>query len=146
MARVPNPKKIKIHRSYTIEEAARACGVHRNTVRNWIKNGLAICDGRRPILILGRVLRAHLEDRRAKAKRPCGPGLLFCLKCRAPRPPAGSMLDYRPAVDKSGTLIAMCATCGTLMYRRVRYADIDRVRGVIDVSFPEAERHIGESK
>ena len=35
--RHPNPRLIKIHRSYTVEEIAAVLGVHRNTVRQWIR-------------------------------------------------------------------------------------------------------------
>jgi hypothetical protein len=146
VARVPNFRRIKIHRPYTIEEAARACGTHRNTVRNWIKHGLAICDHKRPVLILGRVLFDYLRDKRSSVKSPCGPGHLYCLRCRAPRTPAGGMLEYQSITTRGGNLVAMCAECGTLMYRRVRLADIDQVRGDFSVTAPNAQRHIGESE
>ena len=54
--RHPNPKHAKIHRNYSVVEIARRFGVHKNTVRNWLKQGLVTIDGRRPILILGREL------------------------------------------------------------------------------------------
>src|SRR6516162_8070923 len=34
-----NPRRVKIHRTYTVEEAARLFGVHKNTVRTWLKTG-----------------------------------------------------------------------------------------------------------
>ena len=43
-ARRPNPKLAKIHRTYTVEEVARLYDVHRNTVRQWIKDGLPSMD------------------------------------------------------------------------------------------------------
>ena len=48
-----NARRVKIHRSYAVDEAARLLGVHKNTVRSWIKRGLPTVDNRRPILILG---------------------------------------------------------------------------------------------
>jgi Helix-turn-helix domain len=50
MGRHPNPRLVKIHRSYTVEEVARILQKHKNTVRAWIKQGLRPIDGRRPIL------------------------------------------------------------------------------------------------
>jgi hypothetical protein len=32
--KIPNYRRAKIHRNYTVEEAARVLGVHRNTVRH----------------------------------------------------------------------------------------------------------------
>ena len=63
-----NPGLVKIHRSYTIEDVARTLGVHKNSVANWLKNGLTPIDDRRPILIQGLVLRAFLQERRNRQK------------------------------------------------------------------------------
>jgi len=51
--RHPNPRRVKIHRSYSVEEMSRLLGVHKNTVRNWLKNGLEPIDDQRPTLIRG---------------------------------------------------------------------------------------------
>ena len=59
-----NPRRVKIHRSYTVDEAAMLFRVHKNTVRTWLKSGLHPIDGRRPILILGRQLVRFLHARR----------------------------------------------------------------------------------
>ena len=55
-----NPRKAKLHRSYTVEEASCLFGVHRNTVRAWMKAGLCpIDDGKPAKTLCGRVLRHH---------------------------------------------------------------------------------------
>jgi transposase len=48
-----DPRRIKTHFPYTIEEAADALGAHKNTVRTWIKGGLAVADNRRPTVMSG---------------------------------------------------------------------------------------------
>src|SRR3712207_3502959 len=93
--RHPGPRRVKLHRSYPIDEAARCTGTHRKTVRAWIKGGLHAIEGR-PTLILGRDLREFLDVRRRQAKQPLGPGEIYCLKCRAPKRPGGNMVDYVP--------------------------------------------------
>ena len=143
--RHPNPRLAKIHRSYTVDEVARLFDVHRNTVRQWVKHGLPTNDGRRPILILGRDLVAFLRARRAKNKQSCQPGEIYCVRCRAPRSPAGGMVDYEPVTRTLGTLIAMCSACETMIYRRVSLAKLEQVRGGLDVTMPKAPSHIGES-
>jgi Helix-turn-helix domain len=136
--RHPNPRLAKIHRSYTVEEVARLFGVHRNTVRAWVKLGLPTNDDRRPMLILGRDLVAFLCARRAKNKRTCKPGEVYCVRCRAPRVPAGNMADYQPVTETLGNLIAICSDCEAMMYRRVSLAKLEQVRGKLDITMPQA--------
>ena len=100
--RHPNPRLAKIHRNYTVDEVASLFRNHRNTVREWVKRGLPTSDNKRPMLILGRDLSAFLQARRAKNKRPCQPGEIYCVRCRAPKAPAGDMADYQPVTGTLG--------------------------------------------
>src|SRR5216683_7791116 len=85
-ARHPNPRLVKIHRNYTVEEIALRFGVHKNTVREWVKRGLpTVADKKRPMLILGADLAAFLQARRAKNKRTCQAGEIYCVRCRSPK-------------------------------------------------------------
>ena len=128
-----NPRLAKIHRNYTVEEVASLYGIHRNTVRQWIKRGLPVIDDRRPVLILGRDLVAFIESKRKKNKRPCPNGYLYCLRCREPRQPVNDSAIYVPVTETNGNLIGNCSCCGTTMYRRVNAARLDDVRGDIEV-------------
>lgn len=136
--RRPNHRLAKIHRNYTIPEVASLFGLHRNTVRAWIKQGLPTCDARRPTLILGKDLAAFLEARRLKNKRTCQPGEIYCVRCREPRQPGGNMADYRPAEVGHGSLVGICDVCDSMIYRRVNLAKLEEVRGTLDVRIPEA--------
>ena len=137
-ARRINPRLIKIHRAYSVEEAARALGAHKNSVRGWIKKGLPVVDGGRPVLILGHELRAFLERKRKAGKRPCPPGTIYCLKCREPRGPALGMVEYRPRNTATGDLTALCEACSAMMFRRARRADVAAIMPGIDVQIREA--------
>lgn len=139
-----NHRLVKIHRSYTVEEIAKLFGIHKNTVRHWVKEGLSTIDDKRPILILGHVLMRFLQARRAKNKQTCKPGELYCVRCRAPRSPAGSMADYNPITEKFGNLVAICPDCNSIMNRRVSMVRIGEFQGKLDISFPEAHRRIGD--
>ena len=142
--RHPNPRLVKIHRSYTIEDIAKLFRIHKNTVRHWLKDGLAAIDAKRPILILGRVLAAFLQARRVKNKRTCKAGELYCVRCRAPKSPAGGMAEYSPITSKFGRLAAICPDCESIMNRNVSIARIGEFRGKMDISFPEAPPRISE--
>ncbi|MGV0949790.1 MAG: helix-turn-helix domain-containing protein [Azonexus sp.] len=143
--RHPNPRLAKIHRNYTVEEIATLFGVHRNTVRAWVKRGLPTSDDRRPMLILGRDLVAFLQLQRAKNKRTSQPGEIYCVRCRMPKAPAGDMADYEALTATQGNLIAICPECETIIYRRVSLAKLALIRGKLEIIFPQALRHIGES-
>jgi hypothetical protein len=115
MAKRPNPNLVKIHRNYTIEEIAGLYQVHKNTVREWIKQGLHVCDSRKPMLILGRDLREFLHEKRTCNKQKCQPAEIYCVRCRKPQFPADAMADYVADTDKKGRLIALCPDCDGVM-------------------------------
>ena len=143
--RRPNPRLAKSHRNYIVEEIANLYGVHRNTVREWVKRGLPTSDEKRPMLILGRDLSEFLQARRAKNKPPCGPGEIYCVRCRAPKAPAGDMADYQATTPTLGNLCAICPDCGAIMNRRVSFAKLEQIRGQMDITVPQALRRIEES-
>jgi hypothetical protein len=143
--RRPNYRQVKIHRNYTGEEAASLFGIHKNMVREWVKSGLPVIDDRRPMLILGRDLAAFLQVRRFKYKQTCQPGEIYCVGCRAPKVPAGDMVEYRPITEKSGNLTAICPDCNSFMNRRVSIAKLGQVRGKMDISFPQALNQVSNS-
>ena len=143
-ARYPNPNLVKIHRSYTVEEVAALCQKHKNTVRAWIKEGLPICDARRPTLILGNALKHFLSDRRVKNKQFCKPGQMYCVRCKVVREPAGAMADCQRVTDKIGNLVGICPVCDTLMNRRISLLKISEVRGNLEIRFVQGLQHIDE--
>lgn len=137
-----NPNLIKLHRTYSVEEAALALKVHKNTVRGWLVKGLEPIDNQRPMLFAGTAMRDFLKKQRAARKRPCPAGTLYCLKCRQPRAPALGMADYKPFSTTSGNLKAMCEACGTMMHRRTSLASLKAVLPEIEVQIAQAERRI----
>jgi hypothetical protein len=141
----PNPRLVKIHRNYTVEEIASLFGTHKNTVRAWVKAGLPTCDSKRPILILGRDLVEYLKARRTKNKQPCQPGEIYCVRCRATKRPAGDMAEYQPITDSLGNLMGICPACDTMIFRCASMTKLDEIRGKLDITFPEARRQVSES-
>jgi hypothetical protein len=143
--RAPNPRRVKKHRSYTVEEAARLFGCHRNTIRHWQKLSLKPVDGKRPVVFEGQTLAAFLEARRGARRRRLKPGEIYCLPCRAPREPAAAMAEYIPVTDTRGNLRGICPTCGRLIHRMVSRAQIEAIRGNLDVTFSEPSPRIRET-
>jgi hypothetical protein len=144
-SRHPNSRLAKIHRCYSVEETALFFRIHKNTVRIWIKQGLSPIDGQRPTMIRGDEIRRFLGERRVRAKRPCGPGRIYCLPCRAPKVPAGNMAECVAAGDTNGTLQGICPDCDRMIYRKVNPQKLAAVRGDLDISVTQAGLRIEET-
>lgn len=140
-----NHRLVKIHRTYTVEEMATLFDVHRNTVRHWLTQGLATIDCRRPLLVKGDVLVAFLTTRRAKNKRPCSAGQIYCLRCRQPQTPSGDSVMYQAITGDRGNLIGTCPNCNARLFRRVSLAKLAAAVGHLHVTLPQVREHINES-
>jgi len=143
-ARHPNPRLLKIHRCYTVEQLAAALKLHKNTIRRWAKDGLRSIDDRRPTMFRGMDAADFLRSRRQAGKRPCRPGEIYCLKCRGPKIPAGLIADLIVKSATVGCLEAICPACGRMLYRRVNPARIDAVRGNLEITVRQAKPRIGD--
>jgi len=136
-------RSVKRHYSMTVEEAAQTLGVHRATIRRWIKSGLPALTDRKPILILGDDLIDWLKSQR-KERQTCGPDELYCLKCRCPRKAAGARAELCPSPNGGGNLRAHCSDCGTLMHRRIGAGQIDPFRQHLSIAIMQADMDIKE--
>lgn len=133
-----NPHAVKIHYSYSVVELAARLGVHKNTVRNWQRGGLAALEGR-PVLFYGAAVRAFLVHRNRARKQPCPPGTVYCFRCKEPSPPALGMIELVNVRRGVGNLQALCATCGGLVYRRVRRDGLATTMPGLTVQIREGE-------
>lgn len=138
------PGRPKIHHSYLVEEAAELLGVHKNTIRAWLKSGLPCVVGVRPTLIRGVDLAFFLAERKAARKRPCPPGHLFCFRCRVPRRPDLELVEYLPALAGAGNIRAMCPCCTALMHRRAGASAFEAFRQHLAGSQTRAESRISD--
>jgi hypothetical protein len=143
--RHPNPRLAKIHRNYSVEDVSRLFRIHKNTVRNWLNQGLRTIDDQRPILIHGLELVRFLTERRIKAKQKCGPGRIYCLPCRAPKMPAGNIADCIAITDRAGSLCGICPDCNRLIYRRVNLQQLEAVRGSLEITIRNGDERLVES-
>ena len=129
-----NSNLAKIHRCYSVEEAAAIWGIHKQTVRNWIKAGLRTIDDSRPTLIHGSDLRQFVKDKNSRSKRPCVINEIYCVKCRKPQQPAMSMVDYVPSSDDRGCLTGLCQSCESVINRFVSAAQLNVIKQKLDVT------------
>lgn len=139
-----NPNRVKIHRTYSVEEVATLLEVHEHTVRNWQKSGLVPIDDQRPTLFKGSQLKAYLQNKRKSKQQPCTSHEMYCLKCRAPRRPAGDVVDYLPITGTSGNLRGLCPECETLMHRRTSQTKLEVLEQVFDIAYPQDAERLSE--
>jgi len=97
------------------------------------------------MLIHGRDLTEFLQKRRARNKRKCQPGEIYCLRCRSPQKPAGDMADYERVTATRGNLVGICPSCESLIYRGANLGKLDQVRGNLQIRMPQVLPHIAES-
>lgn len=141
-----NLQRVKIHWNYTARDLANCLGVHKNTIRNWQRNGLTPIDGQRPFLFQGTTVRAFLDSWNKRWKRPCPTGMLFCFRCREPQLPKPTSVAYLPVRSgRPGNLRAVCAKCGTVMHRRVKQSVIPAVLPGLLVQIMEAAPRLNGS-
>lgn len=119
--------------------------LHKNTVRSWLKAGLAPIDDRRPTLVHGRKLAAFLHARRLHARQRCKAGQFYCLRCRAPKEPASRKADYVPITSTSGNLKGTCPDCGSRICRRVALRKLPASAGNLEVQLPQVQPRIEDT-
>jgi hypothetical protein len=132
-ARHPNPRLVKVNRTYSIEQLGTLFNVHPNTVRAWRHAGLTTIDQVKPMLFRGAHVAAFLRQRKLSGKRPCKPGQIYCLPCRAPKIPALGIADFVPLNETIGDLQGLCPDCDRLMHRRVIRAELGAIAGSLEV-------------
>ena len=139
-----NHRLVKIHRTYSVEEMAALFGIHKNTVRHWLGNGLATIDRQRPLLVHGRELKAFLKANRTRNKVTTPPGHIYCLRCRVPKRPLGGAVTYRELTTGRGDLAGSCPDCGAGLNRRVSSAKLTAALADLRLRGSEAPKHIDE--
>ena len=138
-----NVRLIRRDLSHTIQDIAELFGLHPNAVRRWIKAGLHTIDDHRPQLIHGSDLIDFLKKRQQGRKQCCGPGEMYCCRCRAPRRPTPRSV----VVDRhnAGQLMIRgdCDLCGTRMNRSGSVAQLAEVERAFAVT--TAPARLGET-
>ena len=128
--RTYNTGRIKRDFSYSVQEASDLFKTHKNTVRQWIREGLPIIDTGKPYLIHGTDLFAFLKNRQKARKQTCQPHQLYCVKCRRPQSAWGNLADLTIKNEKLANLSALCGVCETPMNRiisRQKTANIGKI-------------------
>eukprot|EP01037_Dinobryon_pediforme_P019568 gene19568-20010_t len=93
-------QRIKAGNCYDVSEICDLFNLHRNTVRHWLKSGLATIDNTRPLLVHGSALKFYLNAKQSSKSAKCALDELFCFRCKGPRKPWGGLVDFKITTDK----------------------------------------------
>jgi transposase-like protein len=127
-------RKAKIHRVYDKAGIEAIYGISRNTVSNWIKQGLKPVDDTSPVLVRGEELnRFHLQ-RYLASKRPCRADEIYCLSCDRPKRPKESQARFTAQRAGVGSVRAVCPDCGHALIRYVNSKGLALMRVTIEVN------------
>jgi hypothetical protein len=136
---------LKRRRTYNVREAAKATGATPGTIRNWQKNGLEPLAGVYPAIFRGIDIITFLGRRQRERRQPCGPGRLFCFRCKAPKRPAFDEVEFWPDGPNLGKLRGLCSECASTMNRRTSLAKLSSAAGGLTVSIRRADSRLGET-
>ncbi len=129
-------------------------GLHIQTVRKWVKNGLKTIDNGKPSLIYGNDLIVFLKAQNDKGKCQTRFDHMYCMKCKDARP----IYQNKIKADlKNGFLkvCGHCRECKTTMhknYKKDDYGDLRRIFIMVDVlelydsASPSVKTHIQTQK
>ncbi|WP_294540145.1 helix-turn-helix domain-containing protein [uncultured Rhodoblastus sp.] len=144
MARRYNIRRVKIHRSYEVSEAAKLLDVSKRSINRWIDAGLPLVVRKRPRLILGKHLREFLQAHQPK-KQPCRAGEIFCVGCQTPQRPAFDEVEYIPKTATTGLLAGLCPVCASMIYRFTTTATLAAASGDLKVAGHPAQQRLCDS-
>ncbi len=150
-------RRVKYWYVYDIEDICALyydLGLHPQTVRTWIKNGLKTIDQSRPTLIYGNDLIKYIKAQNMKGKCKLEFDQFLCLKCKDARP----VFQNKTVLNQENKMLkarAHCRTCKTTMFKSYKmsvYQDIRKTFRVVDVlelydcDTPPSKTHLEASK
>lgn len=137
MGRRLSARGIRKHRIYRVDEAARAIGCCKETVRRWIQQGLPAIADQKPVLLRGSDIQDFLSSRKAHQKK-CALDQCYCVRCRAPRRPVMQVAFI--SINRAGRpeLRGPCEACGTSMLKPVKRADAKPLATLLAASAKQA--------
>jgi hypothetical protein len=126
-----NTRHIKAKRSYTVERLATLCGVHPNTVHEWVKQGLPRMDGSYPYTFWGQEVIDFLNARQRKNKVTLAVDEFYCCKCQAPRKAWEGVAELAMRTSKTGNLKALCEQCDTRLHKLISLAKLAEIKNAL---------------
>jgi hypothetical protein len=129
-----NTRRISSKMSYSVQEIAELCSLHKNAVLTWVRSGLKTIDQKKPYLINGAVLIEYINNKQKSRKHKCKPNELFCFKCRQPRKPKTDSVSITTRNIHRLKISAKCEVCETKMFKEAsvqRRPELEKTYSVV---------------
>ncbi|WP_394199956.1 tyrosine-type recombinase/integrase [Litoreibacter albidus] len=101
--------------------------VTRNTVSNWIKDGLRPSDGGVPYVFNGAEVRRFHDAKRTTGSTPLRIGQFKCFSCKERVFPDTKSVEKRVLENGGFAVRAVCFACAAIVTKRVNEIDCDKI-------------------
>lgn len=128
-------KRVKYWHTYDVEDICALFaefGLHTQTVRKWVKNGLKTIDKGKPALIYGNDLVRFLKEQNTKHKCKTGFSEMFCMKCQDARPIFQRKVSIKQKA-KTLSVSGYCRECKTIMFKSYKMGDLSKIKRVFQL-------------
>jgi site-specific recombinase XerC len=125
------PKKYFV---YTVDGLIRLFGVHRNTVSNWVAEGLRPSDASLPYVFNGAEVKRFQDARRLASKATLRIGEFKCFKCKNRVFPEPASISICPSKSGFPSVWGTCPMCECVVIKRVNETDCDKFLNCVDTN------------
>lgn len=122
------------HFVYTVDDLTRLFRVHRNTVSNWVAEGLRTSDASQPHVFNGAEVKRFHDARRLTSKAKLRIGEFKCFGCKNRVFPEPSSVSVPPSENGFFGVWGTCPNCGCVVIKRVNETDCDKIQNCVDTS------------
>ncbi len=123
-------KRVRYWYAYDIDDICALfsdLGLHPQTVRKWIKNGLQAMDAGKPALVYGHDLIAYLKKNNSANKCKTAFDEMYCMRCQDARP----VFRNKIAVEQKTQFLKVqgaCRECKNPMFKNYKLSDFPALR------------------
>ena len=107
-------------------------GLHAQTVRKWVRNGLKTVDNGKPALIYGNDLIEFLKEQNLKHKCKTDFNEMFCMKCQDACP----IFQRKVTIKQKARTLSIsghCRECRTVMFKSYKMNDLSKIKRVFQL-------------
>ncbi|MEM7472253.1 MAG: tyrosine-type recombinase/integrase [Pseudomonadota bacterium] len=119
--------KPKKHFVYSVDDLMKLFGVCRNTISNWVKEGLKPSDASHPYVFRGSEVKRFRDARHLRSAKPLRIGQFGCFVCKERVFPKTSTVSRVQMKNGTIGLWARCPNCGGCVTKIANKADCDRI-------------------